>query len=270
MFKKISSLVRKKNQPDVITFTGGMGAQIISAAIYFQKKIEGKPAYADLKYFDQKPTLAKEGKKGEISHWDWQLEIFGLRPEEFNSNPDFNNRNSNYLFDGVDKLELGLNALSIKEVKDYFKLPAEPVGTLLNWLQSEFLCVHIRRGDYINVASHLVSNENFLDLIEKFRNLIQNIVVISDSPIEEEFQSKISHMYKRAEFLDKTNANTAHCIMRLAKVLICSNSQFSLAAAALNNKALVMIPSRWYGFSERHLEMPLHARCGFQIFDNIS
>ena len=44
----------KKERPVAITFTGGMGAQIVSAAIYYHLEHEGRPVIADFSYFNAK------------------------------------------------------------------------------------------------------------------------------------------------------------------------------------------------------------------------
>jgi hypothetical protein len=59
-----------------VTFTGGMGAQMISAAIYLSMKNDGLPVYADLSYFDKPESVAAAGKPGDCSHWSWQLDTF--------------------------------------------------------------------------------------------------------------------------------------------------------------------------------------------------
>jgi len=53
------------NKPTIVTFTGGMGAQIISAAIYFSMKNSGRPVYAVLSYFDRPESIAVVGKTGD-------------------------------------------------------------------------------------------------------------------------------------------------------------------------------------------------------------
>jgi hypothetical protein len=44
---------RKQDSEILVTFTGGLGAQILSAAIYFYLKGDGSKVYADLDYFKQ-------------------------------------------------------------------------------------------------------------------------------------------------------------------------------------------------------------------------
>jgi hypothetical protein len=181
------------SKPAVVTFTGGMGAQMIRAAIYFSLKNAGLPVYADLSYFEKPESVAVAGRLGDKSNEEMQ------------------------------------------------------------------------RGDYVNVASHLIADVEFIKLARKFSGLVGNLVVISDSPISQDFRSEVSSYFKDVSFLDNTDAFTAHRIMRNARILICSNSQFSLIAAALNPTALVLIPKQWFGENERHIEAPIHSRSAFQV-----
>jgi hypothetical protein len=258
-----------KTKPTVVTFTGGMGAQIISAAIYFLIKNTGQAVYADLSYFDKPATVAIAGNAGDCSHWSWQLGHFGLLPEAFQTSDKLDKRNSNILNDGPQKLELGLKALSQSEIKNLFKIPDGsndlPMG---EGGTGDFLCMHVRRGDYVNVASHLIADSEFLNVIRKFSGFVNKAVVLSDSPIESDFKSEVTSYFPVVHFLDNTDAFIAHRIMRTARILICSNSQFSLTAAVLNQNALVVIPKQWFGSNDRSIEAPIHACSKFQIMDN--
>jgi hypothetical protein len=251
--------------PTVVTFTGGMGAQMISAAIYFSMKNSGQAVYADLTYFDKPENVAIAGKPGDCSHWSWQLDKFGLTQASFKTFPGHNKRDSNILYDGPEKLDLGLQALVQPDIQNYFRLTQGVDEVLPLEFNKGFLCIHVRRGDYVNVASHLVSDSEFINLAGKFAGLIDNLVVISDSPISPDFRNSVSSDFKHVSFQDKTDAFTAHCIMRSARILICSNSQFSLIAALLNPQALVLIPKQWFGENDRHVEAPIHMRSSFQI-----
>lgn len=264
-FKLARRFLVKKNRPTVVTFTGGMGAQLISAAIYFSMKNAGLPVYTDLSYFDKPESVAVAGKPGDCSHWSWQLDKFGLTLSSFDSSPSLTTHNSNILHDGPEKLELGLKALAQPEIQKYFGIPAGVGDVLPQEFADGFLCMHVRRGDYVNVASHLVADSEFINLARKFSGLVDNLVVLSDSPIDPDFRSAVSSCFKKVSFLDSTDPFTAHRVMRNARVLICSNSQFSLIAAALNSTALVLIPKQWFGEGERHIETPIHSRSTFQV-----
>ena len=254
-----------KNLPIVVVFAGGMGTQIIQAAVYFSMKQAGHPVYADLSYFDKAAKMAEVGKAGQLTHWFWQLEQFGLSLASFETAPGLNKRNADILRDGARMLDLGLKALTNPDIQSIFK-DAIDVGSILSKEVSDgFLCIHIRRGDYVNVASHLVSDGEFIGLVRKFSGLIDHAVILSDSPIEPHFRDTVSPYFETVLFLDSIDPYSSHRIMRCARVLICSNSTFSLTAGALNPNALVVIPKQWFGESNRELEEPIHARCLFQI-----
>jgi hypothetical protein len=252
----------------VVTFTGGMGAQIISAAIYFSFKKAGRKVYADLSYFEKSERVAVVGNAGECSHWAWQLDRFGLWPASFEVTPStLSIKKINLLEDGARKLELGLQALAEPEVQRLLQIPASIHDVLPDGFGTDYLCIHIRRGDYVNVASHLVSDDEFIKISKKFSGLVNNLIVLSDSKISSEFRLAVTSSFKNVAFLDKTDPYTAHCVMRHAKILICSNSQFSLIAAILNSNALVIIPKTWFGKDQSHLAIPINALCKFSIID---
>jgi hypothetical protein len=249
----------------VLTFTGGMGAQIISAAIYWHLKENGREVHADLSYFDKNERVAKVGTAGEVSHWSWQLEPFGLSRSSFDEVGAYSKRDFDLIEDGPRKMMLGVSALRTKGMQDHFPVPGVPSGALPAGFADDYLCVHVRRGDYVNVASHLVSDHEFFELAGRFAGLVKHLVVVSDSPIEQAFRNTISAGFEQAAFLDDIDAYASHCVMRKARVLICSNSQFSLIAALLNPQALVVLPKRWFGEKDRAIEAPIHEACGFQL-----
>ncbi|MCA3238991.1 MAG: alpha-1,2-fucosyltransferase [Curvibacter sp.] len=254
----------KADQPLVVTFSGGMGAQVISAAIYFAERKQGRVVYADLSYFDKPEDVVLAGQPGHCSHWAWQLGLFGISPAAFESVSVADRRKVEYLADGQEKLERALVALADPAVREHFKVPASIEDLLPGWSDAKFLCIHVRRGDYVNVASHLVSDEAFISLAQRFAGILERVVVLSDSPIGESFRVGIAGLFSSALFLDDIGVDATHRIMRRANALICSNSQFSLIAAALNPGALALIPKQWFGGADRLIEKPLHDRCAFQ------
>lgn len=242
-----------------------MGAQIISAAIYFHMKQTGRAVYADLSYFNQPERLAVVGNAGDCTHWGWQLSPFGLELSSFETDPALNKRNAKVIEDGVEKLELALKALADSSVQEAFPIPTDPSDILDAELQGDYLCIHVRRGDYVNVSSHLVRDEEFVALAARFAGLVKRVVVLSDSPISEALKTDVARLFERSSFLDNTDAYAAHRIMRGSRILVCSNSQFSLIGAMLNPRALLVIPKQWFGEEFRALEKPLGAMCQFQI-----
>jgi len=254
------------SRPVVVTFTGGMGAQIISAAIYFLLKQEGRKVFADMSYFEKSAHIATEGTAGDISHWDWQLHSFSLFPESFDAMQKLHRSRYKIIKDGENKSSLGIKALSNESIRQKFTDKESMKDILPERFLPNYLCIHVRRGDYVNVASYLVDDEDFLELANKISGLVDSVVIVSDSMIPDAFREQICGVFKNALFLDNVDAVTTHRVMRNARVLICSNSQFSLVAALLNRRALVFLPKKWFGNkSQKKLTEPLNALCDFQV-----
>jgi hypothetical protein len=265
-FSRKRKRVASASEAHVISFTGGMGAQILSAAIYFDRMGQGLPTAADLSYFDKAPHLAQAGQPGDCSHWNWQLDALGLSVKDFQSASaqGLSRQNAYWVDDGAYKLELALGALSKSAVQQRFPMRADSCIPAVVKAMPAFLCIHVRRGDYVNVASHLVSDAEFDAVARRFAGLLQAVVVLSDSPIPDALKQGLQRSFPQCAFLDDVAAYTAHCIMRQSRVLLCSNSQFSLISALLNPDALVLMPKQWFGEGQRELEQPIHALSRFQ------
>lgn len=238
-----------------VSFTGGMGAQILSAAIYFDFKSRGVPVKADFSYFDNKPRIALAGCDKEISQWGWQLQEYGLDQLSFASDVIGSPLGSDYFLpDGALKLHLAMQALQGPAIKACFPLP--PLESLISSFPPEskqsferpYICIHIRRGDYVNVASYLVPDEDFISLCGRFKSLVSTAVVVSDSDLSESFRDRLRIIFNDVVFLDgaAVSAFFTHCIMRYSTILVCSNSQFSVTAAALS-EGVSLIPKVWLG-----------------------
>jgi hypothetical protein len=254
-----------KNQPTVVAFAGGMGTQIIQAAVYFSLKKTGRPVYADLSYFATDARMAEVGNPGQLTHWFWQLDQFGLPQSSFEQKAGLNKRNADIIHDGARMVELGLKALAEAEIQQKFQDISSDHSVLPDEVWSSFLCIHIRRGDYVNVASHLIQDTEFISLINKFSGLVKHAVILSDSPIKQDFRDAVFPSFASVFFLDNIDPYSSHRVMRNARILICSNSTFSLTAATLNPSALVIIPKRWFAEKDHAIEAPIHALCTFQI-----
>jgi hypothetical protein len=258
------------NSPVLLRFEGGMGNQLLNAAVYFHLESQGREVYADLRYFDQRSRVAQLGDEGAVSLWPWQLDHFGIRQDRFQAyDPAIDSASAPALMpDGSFKLLLALHALADPDIRKHFPADGGIDRELHGAEDNGYLCMHIRRGDYVNVASHLVSDDHFVAQAIQFSGLLPCVVVLSDSPIPDETRSALQALYPHAHFLDQTDAWTAHRIMRHARVLVCSNSQFSLIGAALNAKALILLPMTWFGgdgMQEQAVEAALRGRSPFMV-----
>jgi hypothetical protein len=256
-----------KKSKIVVSFTGGMGAQILSAAIYFDLIEKGYNVYADFSYFNRKEHLAVVGNIGEISLWSWSLDSFGLSMSSFNNADVLELKIIKLIVDGPKKLALAINALSQEKIRNKFPISSRIDDILPRHFESGYICVHIRRGDYVNVSSFLLSDNEFIKILCKLNNFNLPVVIVSDSPLINDFRSNIGFKIKRVIFYDNIDAYTTHRIMRNSNIFVGSNSQFSLIAAILNSKALNIVPKKWFGNEYYNEINPVNLMCNFQLLD---
>ncbi len=261
----------KPDSEILVTFTGGLGAQIMSAAIYVHLRQDGRKVYADLDYFKQPGKIATPGNKGEVSHWNYELGEYGLPLEGFATKrfkKSFFQRDKPFVVsDGVAKITMAINALREPEVRKLFPV-RHSVTEECRQISggNDYLCIHIRRGDYVNVASHLVDDMDFIKLAQTISNFVPAVVVISDSEVSDLISESLRRLFTHCSFVIGGNPHIAHALIRQAKYLICSNSQFSLSAALLNQVGQqIFLPTKWFGDADSSLQVPINALCRFQI-----
>jgi hypothetical protein len=265
----------KRTKKDiVITFTGGLGAQILSHAIYNYLKIQNKNVYADLTYFDAPPRIAREGSKGEVSIWPWLLGEYNISKEDFAlPHRTFYSKylSRPYVLSDrmIEKVRLGIEALNSGIIKQLFPI-SQHVNNKCREIDVnlDYLCVHLRRGDYLNFgnAIHVIKDEEFLEIINKFKSITHTIVIVSDSEISDDFKAVVQGLFKRQFYFVKSDTHLTHALMRNARHLICSNSQFSLTAAFLNSsEGFIMVPCNWFGGSFTINQEPINILCKFQL-----
>jgi hypothetical protein len=237
-----------------VVFRGGIGAQIMSAATYWYLQEQGKEVQADMTYFSLLPFEVRPTMVGGLSYWPWNLDFLGISQESFVES-DYSAKNYSEFYtigDNFQKFEIALKALSTQKIQEKFRtgdfqeiiqrcLPMEFGG------QIGYAAIHIRRGDYVNVASHVVGDQTIIAAIDSAAKLIDRCVVISDSPIHADVREAAQRKFKVVSFLDSSNFSEtdAHVVMQHAKFLVTSNSQYSLTAALLGN-GVCLVPKVWF------------------------
>lgn len=142
--------------------------------------------------------------------------------------------------DGKTKIKLFTNAMRDEAIRKKF------IHNDCEWLQviekeninfENTCCLHLRRGDFVNVASEIVSYEEFINICKKLHKQKENIIVFSDSSKEDnlEFNNMLSSLFNKVYWLNNIDNKVTHQLMRKSSILICSNSQFSITAAYLSN-----------------------------------
>jgi hypothetical protein len=102
-----------------------------------------------------------------------------------------------------------------------------------------FGAVHVRRGDYLKVASKVIDFDEYLVLLKAIQGLIPKyFFIISDSQLQEQEKETLNKLFGHSHnlvFLDDPHLDPflIHCILREADLLVTSNSTFSFSAALL-------------------------------------
>lgn len=237
-----------------IRFEGGLGTQILQAATFFDMKSLGEMVDSNFSYFenneaDLESVLEESKLKKVLNKRPWSLDIFNITIKDIQLRCDQPINMKKVQAGNALIFERGLNALKKIEIKKLFIPKAEKVFTnCINIDHAQpFICIHMRRGDYLTVSSHIISDDEFLGIAKTFSNLVKTAVFISDSPIKSTFQKNIQEYFECAHFLDSIDPLHAHILMRKATILICSNSTFSLTAALLGENKIKIIPKTWFG-----------------------
>ena len=162
---------------------------------------------------------------------------------------DFCKENPIIIHDGPNKNRLFINGMQKDEVKINFASASEEWKKIIKENNINFtnsVVLHLRRGDYLNVATHLISCEDILKMCNKLPKVLENIVIFSDSKESDnqKFISDLKEIFNHVKWMDHVNNVNTHKIMTQANFLMCSNSQFSTTAAYLGN-GFSIIPQKY-------------------------
>jgi len=267
----------------VITFTGGIGAQLISASCYFYLKHIGELVGAYLGYYNSTPHMAIPGQQGDMSHWSWDLDCYNLPKSSFS--PSINEEiseamlryysgidMSNYIWDGPEKLRLSYLGFKVPSIVEMFPIEQRVVDYRNSILGSEsYACLHIRRGDYLNNGPITTVDDNSLyRAARKVIKLVKKLLIVSDTPLSPEMAALITSLPINSLVIAGGEPSVLHGLMRLSDILICSNSQFSLTAALLRDKyALTIYPSRHNADPTSYPNLFLDSIREFQILTDL-
>ena len=233
-----------------IMIDGGLGSQMmgwikyqIARELWADKKIQ-----LDLSYFLQSPAL--EIAPGTLKR-KWELEYYGiplsdLYPER---KPFF----GDISYEKRAQFESPLfNEMGKRKWNYLFPLPQSTQLILKNLnLDSDFGVVHLRRGDYLQVASKIVQESEVIKLLEKINGFIpQTLIVLSDSDITDQNLNRIKKAanVSSIEKIIGGDMHAVHGLMRESKILIASNSTFSISAAlTMTRGGTTIFPANFYG-----------------------
>lgn len=258
----------------IIPFCGGLGAQIFGAVLVEHLRGKERPnnILGDTSYFLQVPKPATRGEG--INIYAWELDYYGIPITRYN---DWNPRDASWL-----GRKLGTHARRRLEDGSLERMRILREALKENWsaafpihasheLESRKLLkegdfptavVHLRRGDYWNVANHLVADSDVVPLLKKLVLVgIRRFLFASDDPVPLDFfRERVNGVTAWGEIPSEDKFLT-HAVMRNADCLVISNSQFSLSAAMLNPRGIVFMPRVWFTGKQAELYSEIHQYC---------
>ena len=249
----------------VMTFTGGLGAQIFSASGYYYLQSLGEQVSAHTAYFDIQPHLAEPGRVGDMSHWSWELDSYGISRNSFLK---YNvHSGGEIIWDGAEKIKYGFLGLQDINIRKKFPILDSARTTISEMFDGQsYACVHVRRGDYLNVASHVIQDAVYFKAIKRLCKIVKNVLIISDSEIAASLINMLRTLNCNVVTAVGGSPLLAHGLMRLSDVLVCSNSQLSYTAGALRDlDELTFYPSQHDGDLNSYTNKYLQSIQEFQL-----
>jgi hypothetical protein len=226
---------------------GGLGSQILGViSFYSQQDMYGKKkAKCDLSYFDYNDRA---------DLWKWNLDKYGIDLDEFKG---FEFRSKLHLLKGkkdfLTDVEISQGYWRNSRAKYLNRFPLDELQLQI-FLQKvvkksnreDYGAIHIRRGDYLQVASKVIGLDEYIQFLEKIKTILPNLFfVITDSALTSvEKQGLLVAIGSDREvvFLDGPlhDPFILHCLMRTAHLLVTSNSTFSFSAGLLGKQGQVV------------------------------
>ncbi len=272
----IASVMRNKLNA-IVRIEGGLGSQIIGLLTYEAKKALNPKVRADVSYYLEKEVSINER---EISMWDWELDRYGFRIENYMKDRKFYDK---YLAVINSKLQPKGNSKAKESPYIPWRLQVKrfPVAEdLSNYLQKyelsmqdDFAVIHIRRGDYLRVSSRVLSLESSVLIFERFLSKPSiPIFVASDDMFSDEELKYLEMHFGAAPLIivePNTDLHLIHGLMRSASVLVTSNSTFSWTAGMLNTRKaqLTISPTTFFGDADPQVNELFRSTSSWMVLD---
>lgn len=238
---------------DTVFLEGGLGSQLMGMMIYRLRKGEDPATRCDVSYFF--PEIQEPQTTAGATRWPWELHRYGmsLHDEEFVRSPRYRLRHDYLSQAALDEPYARL--LAERDWNDLFPVLPEAVARAndLGLLDgSGYGAVHVRRGDYLKVSSRVVTLEESLAVATRLASLLPpRVLFLSDDEFTPEERSDVAARFPGREcvFLNEADQHIAHGLLRMAQVLVTSNSTFSWTAALLSARdgAIAVAPEHFFG-----------------------
>jgi hypothetical protein len=272
----LSRLMRSKLER-IVRIEGGLGSQLIGLLTYEAKRIENPKVRSDVSYFmGQKKGMNESG----VSIWDWELDKYGHDINVFYAQSKFYDRFLSVINSkSPDKVKRDLRIFNQIPWRQYSrKLPI--VDDLYGYLgkfnlteNDDFGVIHIRRGDYLNVASRVVGLEAAIEVFNRLATAaITPIFITSDDVLgDEDLEYCKEHLISRTFIIvePNTNIHIVHGLMRSASFLVTSNSTFSWTAGMLSVRETptIISPTSFFGEANHQYDSLFRVKSSWMVLD---
>ena len=241
-----------------VYFEGGLGSQILAYIEYSEKnRSSNKPVFANLDYF--KNIKSDFTDESGLSRWTWKLDYYGIYQSQLKQITKIRKPLNKYLKarqqsdtqifynfrEKKSEIYQKIFAMNNIEVKKYL---IEKFGSD----KDDFAVIHVRRGDYLNVASKIVSTEELIKFVNKVKKLLpDNILISSDSYLPSSEKDLFSNTLTESNLVyvdPHEDPFMVHNLMRSSTILVASNSTFSFTAGLLAKRGcMVFFPTNYFG-----------------------
>jgi hypothetical protein len=168
-----------------IYFEGGLGSQILSF-IEFQEKINNldKPVSVNLDYF--LGISSDYTDETSLSKWSWKLNHYGIDLSMFEQENFYKKLFKKYLLarsNSISEVFYNFRESKKQQYENLFPINKIATSTYLESIVGsknvEYCVIHIRRGDYLNIAAKVIAVDELTRLIQKIKHLLPRIILIS-------------------------------------------------------------------------------------------
>lgn len=236
---------------DTVYFEGGLGSQILSYILFRAKHEKGEKTLCDITYF-QNISSDSHGEN-QVSLWSYKLDHYGISISDLPNTGKKSRLKIKPKFIPLDFLSIDNEFL--KKIKSEIKLDQVSLQNYLSahdlQVTDPYCVVHLRKGDYVYVASHLISEKQVIALLSKISDFLPSKVFLaSDGEIDQILIDWFKE--NRPNIRVITTAKNIdpfilHDLMRNSRLLIAANSTFSFSAALLSSEQTIsFIPQIFY------------------------
>jgi len=300
-----SKFLIKIMKPDysVTYFEGGLGSQILSFIEFMNKsRIYGTTVGIDTSYFRDNTTYHVDNG---LSHFEYKLNNYGIYLSNLNQKMIIGSENeSGYhlrkkMKSNLRRLYFGsrrpTHIESVKYIIEnklwtvsesmygYFPIVSSQKQRDLIFFDGvetlQYGLIHIRKGDYLNVASRILTVHDILPSLEIVKNYFpKKVICVTDGLFSESEKIQLQEVLRKGsvetivfhegaiQFVDPT---VLHDLMRCANFLVTSNSTFSFSAGLLNRipDSIILIPITFYGDLGNDTSLAFRTRATFGLLE---